>query len=352
MKIKKLKKIITAFFFFLKDKKKKNYSRIFKEIILLWYRDRSFPIYYFGRLVYQREAGFYLDYLNMKTIKKLWASKELHLNTAEILFDKVKFNQYCTKNGIPVAKLYFSNVGNQFRSDDKMEEIESFDKFKEYLAKGFSLFGITKIFVKPNFGSLGTGCFILNIEDLNNPAILKDIYEEIINGEFLFEELIKQHSAISEINPFSVNTIRVDTYIDDLNEVQVLFAMIRFGRKGSVVDNASSGGFFVPINLNNFSLGEFGTQFLENGNNQIFKHPDTGYVFSGLKIPYSEETVALVKKTASAIGDRLTGWDIAITPDGPLIIEGNVTYHMGMQDTLIKGYKKHPIIKEIVKKYT
>ncbi len=50
----------------------------------------------------------------------------------------------------------------------------------------------------------------------------------------------------------------------------------------------------------------------------------TGIKFEGFKLPYTEEIKALVKKAALVLPDfRYVGWDVCITPDGPLIVEGN-----------------------------
>jgi hypothetical protein len=57
---------------------------------------------------------------------------------------------------------------------------------------------------------------------------------------------------------------------------------------------------------------------------RVLKHPDSGVVFEGYKIPYYEEAVALAKRCMDSFyGLKSVGWDVAITTDGPVIIEGN-----------------------------
>ena len=41
------------------------------------------------------------------------------------------------------------------------------------------------------------------------------------------------------------------------------------------------------------------------------------------------------------------GWDVAITPNGSLIIEGNHNYHIAMQEMAYSGCRSHPVFKEI-----
>ena len=54
------------------------------------------------------------------------------------------------------------------------------------------------------------------------------------------------------------------------------------------------------------------------------EHPDTGCRIKGREVPLFDEAVALVLKASQAFGFMATiGWDVGLTPDGPVIIEGN-----------------------------
>ena len=167
------------------------------------------------------------------------------------------------------------------------------------------------------------------------------------------QETLIQHPEVDCINPYSINTVRIDTYIKENGDVEILSALMRFGRKGSIVDNASSsGGFFIGLDLESGKLADYGMQFLNLGNKYIYEHPDTKIKLQGHHIPYIEETKKLVIKAAKCLGDRLVGWDVAITPKGPALIEGNSKYHIGMQEMAYGGYRRHPVFREILEKYT
>ena len=54
------------------------------------------------------------------------------------------------------------------------------------------------------------------------------------------------------------------------------------------------------------------------------RHPDTGVEFVGYQLPMVPEAIALAKEAAHEIPQVAhVGWDMAITPTGPAIIEGN-----------------------------
>ena len=55
------------------------------------------------------------------------------------------------------------------------------------------------------------------------------------------------------------------------------------------------------------------------------EHPLTGFDFNSIdKIPFIKEAYSMVKEAALLVPEiRYVGWDVAITNDGPCIIEGN-----------------------------
>ena len=53
-------------------------------------------------------------------------------------------------------------------------------------------------------------------------------------------------------------------------------------------------------------------------------HPDTCTPFINFRVPYFDEAIALCKKAAKIRPDmRYVGWDVGITPTGPVLVEGN-----------------------------
>ncbi len=54
------------------------------------------------------------------------------------------------------------------------------------------------------------------------------------------------------------------------------------------------------------------------------EHPDTHVKLQGYTIPFVKEAVQMVLKAATITPQiRYVGWDVATTPNGPAIIEGN-----------------------------
>lgn len=69
-------------------------------------------------------------------------------------------------------------------------------------------------------------------------------------------------------------------------------------------------------------------------------HPDTGCSFIGFRVPCYKEAVDLCRRAARVRpGMRYVGWDVAVTPDGPVLVEGN---DLPAYDGQIYHQQEHP----------
>lgn len=103
----------------------------------------------------------------------------------------------------------------------------------------------------------------------------------------------------------------------------------------SVNDNRATGGYAVNISnqgkLDSLALGH---------NNSIKEHPNTGVIFEGYQLPFWEETKKLVTKAHEQLKDiKSIGWDIAITPSGPVLLEGNDNWEICGSQNMEGGLK-------------
>lgn len=53
-------------------------------------------------------------------------------------------------------------------------------------------------------------------------------------------------------------------------------------------------------------------------------HPDTGVALQDYLVPFFKESIEMVTKAHLYMyGIHSIGWDVAVTPDGPMLIEAN-----------------------------
>jgi len=125
------------------------------------------------------------------------------------------------------------------------------------------------------------------------------------------------------VNPYSVNSIRVISILRPDGRVELLRSMLRMSSDRSPVDNFSTGGIVVGIDLDTGKLNREGFSKPPYGT-LVKKHPVTGTVFEGFQIPYWEEIKDITGKAQKVFHHMASiGWDVAIGTKGPVIIEGN-----------------------------
>ena len=177
---------------------------------------------------------------------------------------------------------------------------------------------------KPADGHRGQGVKVFNLT-----GDRKSVFDKISSlREGVVEAYLVQHHALSELAPGSVNTIRIVTLSSndwpvtkDGKMMDIAYASLRIGEGKAVVDNFHSGGMVACLDL---ETGEVVTDATDQEGNVFKKHPMTGTVIRGTRVPFFKEAVEMVKD--AVMSRRLQGylgWDIAVTEDGPELIEIN-----------------------------
>ena len=117
----------------------------------------------------------------------------------------------------------------------------TFEEFQVFVEKH------PRFFSKPLGGSFGLGAEIVEVATDED---LAELFARLKEQEMLLEEVVKQHAAIADFCPDTVNTIRVNTFLDVHDDVHILTPGGRFGRLGNVVDNFHGGGYSVMFDPN------------------------------------------------------------------------------------------------------
>jgi hypothetical protein len=59
----------------------------------------------------------------------------------------------------------------------------------------------------------------------------------------------------------------------------------------------------------------------------VHQHPDTGAAIAGRRLPLWDEVIALALRAHQSFADfPSVGWDVAISPAGPVLLEGNYNW--------------------------
>lgn len=192
-----------------------------------------------------------------------------------------------------------------------------------------------KIVVKDPRGAEGKTIRILDVErrgsvvyvgGVNGECFFREFLEE--NKEIYFEKFITQHPLLEEISPSAVNTIRVITVVAD-ESVNVIGAAFRIS-VGCPVDNYAAGNLAAEVDCANGRVVTGGIKRQACCAQYHDHHPLTGARIKGFQIPYWREAMAMIREAALIEPEvRTVGWDIAITEEGPLIVEANPSWNKG-----------------------
>ena len=174
-------------------------------------------------------------------------------------------------------------------------------------------------FAKPELGDSGRGVEKLKKADYaSTDEMLAYIRSK---GNCAIEQCLVQHKEMSRLYPTAVNCMRVVTDLVD-GEVHIAYVVLKCGNGGSVCDNSGQGGLICAVDKQTGTVCSIATDDLIAHHYEV--HPETGVRFEGFQIPMFAEAMAMCREAALLVPQiRHTGWDVAITPEGPAFIEGN-----------------------------
>lgn len=147
-------------------------------------------------------------------------------------------------------------------------------------------------------------------------------------ANFVIQEVISQHPQLSSLNPDSINTIRVISFLYQ-GEVRILSAILRVGSPGSRVDNFGAGGCSCRI-LDDGRLYHEAV----NKKMQWSEISATGIQFQKVRVPAYDRIIEIIKKKHIQFGHfKLIGWDFGVDAEGePVFIEFNVCPGQNQED--------------------
>ena len=101
----------------------------------------------------------------------------------------------------------------------------------------------------------------------------------------------------------------------------VISVSLRCGRGDTIVDNWGAGGIGYPVDIQSGIIYSYGRD--KKGNPYIF-HPESNTLMVGIKIPFYKEAIDYAVQCTRHNRDVLyAGVDIALTPEGPELVELN-----------------------------
>lgn len=250
--------------------------------------------------------------------------------------DKVVFDRVARAGGIPVPEILavVRRTGAGWSTQGPRESEEEWCRFLAELAQD-------EFVIKPVDGVYARGFRVFRKQgerflDLATGVTVgaKDIIEGIRKDRrfagHLIQERLVNHPAIRELNGTDFPArFRMTTLVDDRGTPHLIStSLIHVVGKNvtSTFDNGRTGNLISWVDLDT-GVTESGYIYRSDGPGieERTHHPDTGRSLGGFRVPLWPEIRDVVVRAARCfLPIRTIGWDVALTPRGPVILEGNM----------------------------
>lgn len=252
-----------------------------------------------------------------------------------LIRDKSIFYRYCMALDIPVPKLYAIFCKRTTGWAYNGSVLANRDDWKKFLNAEIP----SEFVIKPSVGSFGRGLNIFSrtadgfIDAFRSPYRATDIFEAMSSNpqydSFVIQERLESHPELVRLSGTEfLQTVRITTFVDRNNLFHILHASFKPIVGRNVIDNfehGQTGNVLAEVCLHDGTLKSAVTIAPNGlGIKSVPAHPKTGIPFQQFQLPFWTEARALVKETAfKFLPVRTVGWDIAMTPEGPFVLEGN-----------------------------
>lgn len=237
----------------------------------------------------------------------------------DLLEDKATFYKFCAEATFPIPRLYAvldkNTEPTACRTQRDWERFIVSDLPAEFV-------------VKPSRSAHGEGVAIHRKEFLT-AALFDAMNKSQRWTRFVVQERLRNHAAIVELSgSATLQTVRLTTWIKPDGCIELLQSFFKIAVGDKITDNYNSGmngNLLANINPRSGTLARAIQASSDGiGFRELSTHPIAGKSISGFQIPDWPAVMALAERAARAfLPLRTVGWDIAPTPDGPALIEGN-----------------------------
>lgn len=260
--------------------------------------------------------------LNRYPFTKALADK----NLLETLFPEVKQPDSFVKN---INGFYYSNNGNMISEEEAISSICNIKK---------------TMIIKPTLDSQGGK----NVRLFKSPEGTEEFKRVQIKETFTFykqdfivQKAVVQHPKMAILNPSSLNTFRVVSFLNNGN-IDILSVIVRMGKKGSITDNATGGGLCCGVQ-NDGSLNHVGYQPFTGERSES---TDEGIPFKDINIPFVEKVTRTIRRIHVNVPYfKIISWDMAIDEEGEVVL---IEYNINGQDINLHQLNNGPVLSPIL----
>lgn len=266
------------------------------------------------------------------------------LTQHSLLSDKMLTAFLLQTQGIAVPEVLATLGAPRYRGIRTIETAEALSDFLHQVP--------LPIFGKPTHSSRNIGAFSLWERDGQRGLMgngkwidLRAAAQALLTGfpaGYMLQSFIPAHPLLAQFSPRTLATLRIVTLIE-AGEPELLYALLRLpGEASNVDDFAATGAVYALLKPEDGSI-----DVARSGNylrgQAVDTHAPSGISLSGFAVPHWQDSLAICRAAHHLLPTHgVIGFDVAVTPTGPLIVEANarpqhVLYQLASDRPFRKG---------------
>lgn len=237
------------------------------------------------------------------------------------LLDKVGFARACLEYGLPAVPTIAEVVQGRViwgpgRSEERLPKADLITKPRDTKCGD----GVCR-WIWSSAGYLGASG-----KRVSPDALLDRLGEQSRSAPMMIQPRIQNAEPLRSLADGGLCTLRVVTSrpYDGVPEPQAVVLKMPTG--SNVADNFANEGVAAPVGIESGQVGAAVSKSVEGmiKGETFSHHPDTNAPIAGLRLPDWKSTRDICVEAHSRFhAFHSIGWDVAITPDGPVLLEGN-----------------------------
>lgn len=256
---------------------------------------------------------------NRGLYKRLYRAVPEQRQRAKVLNDKFAFHQFCKEHNLRTVHVYaLAEDAALSWTDPHQQRIPE-----------------RSLFIKPRNSNGGSGAERWLFRDghyvgkdgcsLDSQAFTRHLAELSRANSYLIQECLDNHPELAQLTAGALSTLRMYTFVNERGGMEHIFSMFKMSQDPEcVVDNIHRGGLAARVDPVTGELGRATDAGKLARTGWLDRHPVTGAQITGFRLAFWQQALDMALLAHQKLPEAyVIGWDVAITADGPCIVEGN-----------------------------
>jgi hypothetical protein len=261
-----------------------------------------------------RPAGEFIQMLEFAALQ----SRDIGSSDTRVLVDKLAFFHACTRAHLPTPMIVAALIPGRPEQwpAENAGELPKRGLFLKWLDSEMGVGAERWAFDE------ATGAWMRHGVRHDHDGMVAYCRARARSRGLLVQHFLENHPEVRVLSGDTLSTTRVMTYRDPGSPAALIAASFKVARPGADVDNVDAGGLACRLDPDTGALGVARGKLPSDGEHRV--HPDTGVTITGVRLSATRDVMALALDAHEKLDVPWSvGWDVAMTPEGPMLIEGN-----------------------------